>query len=87
MYANGFRFNSAALSSLINIKAAAPSFIVEALAAVTVPSFVKTGFKAGILSNLTFVYSSSLAITIGSPRRCGTSTGTTSVSNLPASQA
>jgi hypothetical protein len=31
-----------AFSSLIKIKAAAPSLIVEAFAAVTVPSFVKT---------------------------------------------
>ncbi len=32
-----------AFSSLIKTNAAAPSLIVEALAAVTVPSFVKTG--------------------------------------------
>ena len=67
--------------------AAAPSLIVEALAAVTVPSFVKTGAKDGILSNFTLEYSSSFETIIASPLLCGTSTGTISASNLPASQA
>jgi hypothetical protein len=45
--ANGFNPKDSALSSLISIIAAAPSFIVDALAAVTVPSFEKTAFKVG----------------------------------------
>jgi hypothetical protein len=57
-------------SSLISI-IAAPSFIVDALAAVTVPSFEKTAFKVGF-SILTLVNSSSLDTIIGSPLRCGT---------------
>jgi len=40
---------------------------VEALAAVTVPSFVKTAANEGILSNFTLVNSSSLVTTIASP--------------------
>jgi hypothetical protein len=44
--ANGFNPKDSALSSLISIIAAAPSFIVDALAAV--PSFEKTAFKVGI---------------------------------------
>jgi hypothetical protein len=44
--ANGFNPKDSALHSL-SIIAAAPSFIVDALAAVTVPSF-ETAFKVGI---------------------------------------
>ena len=62
MVANGVIPNDDAFSSDIKTKAAAPSFIVEALAAVTVPSFEKAGRSAGIFSNFTLVYSSSSAI-------------------------
>ena len=85
--AKGFSPNSSALSLLINTSAAAPSLIVEALAAVTVPSFVKAGRRLGIFSKRTLVNSSSVSIIIGSPRRCGTSTGTISESNFPAAHA
>jgi hypothetical protein len=57
--------------------------IVEAFAAVTVPSLVNAGFKLGILSKFTFENSSSLLIIIGSPFLCGTETGITSLLNLP----
>ena len=60
--------------------------MLEALAAVMVPSFLKTGRKEGTLSTLTLLKSSSVSITNASPRRCGTSTGTTSSENLPAAQ-
>ncbi|MNR10351.1 hypothetical protein D3C85_1265990 [compost metagenome] len=73
-----------ALSALIKTKAAAPSFRVEAFAAVTVPSFLKTGFSAGILSNLTAVGSSSVSIKVISPLRSLTSTATISLANFPA---
>jgi hypothetical protein len=36
-------------SSLVITRSADPSLIVEVLAAVTVPSFVKTGFSEGII--------------------------------------
>ena len=87
IFAIGFNPNSFALSALINTNAAAPSFMVEAFAAVTVPSFIKAGLREGILSNLTLKGSSSLANTIGSPLRCGISTGTISLANKPFSQA
>jgi hypothetical protein len=45
--ANGFNLKICALSSLISIIAAAPSFIVDALAAVTVPSFEKQRLRLG----------------------------------------
>ncbi|MNX96045.1 hypothetical protein D3C86_1283450 [compost metagenome] len=66
--ANGFNPNSSIFSFDIRIKAEAPSFNVDALAAVTVPfSFWKTVPNVGILSNLTALYSSSSEKTIGSP--------------------
>jgi hypothetical protein len=48
--ANGFNPCCLIPSSEANKIAAAPSFKVEALAAVTVPSFLNTGFSVGILS-------------------------------------
>ncbi len=69
MVANGFKFNLSAFSLLIKINAAAPSFNVEALAAVTEPSLLKTGLKVGIFSIFTFLYSSSSVTKIGSPFR------------------
>src|SRR5690606_6191770 len=61
----------------------APSFRVDALAAVTVPSFLKTGFNCGILSKLTELISSSSSTTVTSPLRPVISTGTISFLNLP----
>ena len=87
MYARGCKPNAIAFSSLITTNAAAPSLIVEAFAAVTVPSLVKAGFKLLTLSNFTLVYSSSFDTITGSPFRCGTATGTISLSNFPACQA
>jgi hypothetical protein len=52
---------ASAFSLLINTNAAAPSFRVDAFAAVTVPSFLNTGFRVGILSNFTAAGSSSSA--------------------------
>jgi hypothetical protein len=72
-----------ALSALINIKAAAPSFKVDAFAAVTVPSFLNTGFRPVILSKFTAKGSSSLLIKVISPLRFLTLTGTISLVNLP----
>ena len=60
-------FSSLAFSELIKIKADAPSFNVEALAAVIVPSLSKTGRSCGIFSNLTFLYSSSSVTIIAFP--------------------
>jgi len=86
IFAKGVRPNSFNFSPLTKITAAAPSLIVDALAAVTVPSFLKTGFNPGILSKKTFLYSSSWLITT-SPFRVETVTGTISSLNFPASQA
>ena len=49
--------------SFISTTAAAPSEIEEALAAVTVPSFLKAGFRPGILSICAFKGCSSLSTT------------------------
>jgi hypothetical protein len=86
MIARGLIPNSSAFSLLINTNAEAPSFNVDAFAAVTVPSFLKTGFKAGILSNLTALYSSSSATTV-TPALPSISTGTISFLNRPFSLA
>ena len=72
---------------LAKMTALAPSFKVEAFAAVTVPSAVKTARKPGILSSCTFLYSSSSVTQTGSPLRWGTGTGTTSLANFPDFQA
>ena len=61
--------------------------MVEALAAVTVPSFVKAGLRAGILSKITLLYSSSVSKIMGSPLRWGMDTGIISLENFTASQA
>ena len=66
------------------MRADAPSLIVEALAAVTVPSFEKAGRSVGIFSNITFLYSSSSVI-IKFPLRDATSTGIISSLNCPPS--
>ena len=65
----GFKPNCSAFCLLIKTRAAAPSFIVEELAAVAVPSLEKAPFNSGILSKRTFLYSSSSFMMIGSPLR------------------
>ena len=45
-------FNFLEVFSLISVKAAAPSFKPEALPAVTVPSFLKTGLSKLIFSSV-----------------------------------
>ena len=78
--------NSLAFSALITTTAAAPSLIPEALPAVTVPSFLNTGRSLESPSNeASFLGNSSVSNTIGSPRRCGISTGTISSLKRPAS--
>ena len=69
MVANMVSPSELAFSSLIEISAPAPSLIVEALAAVTVPSLEKAARSAGILSILTFLNSSSSVIMRASPLR------------------
>ena len=87
MRARGLRPRALALSSDISTNAAAPSFRVEALAAVTVPSLVKAGRSDPTFSRTTFLYSSSSVTATTLPLRSVTSTGTTSCANLPAAQA
>ena len=65
----GFNPNCSAFSLLMRTSAAAPSFMVEEFAAVAVPSFEKAPFNSGILSQRTFLYSSSSFMMIGSPLR------------------
>ncbi len=86
MIAIGLIPNSSAFSLLIKTKAAAPSFIVLAFAAVTVPSLLNAGLKPAILSNFTLNGSSSLSIVI-LPFLLSITTGTTSFLYLPSVQA
>ena len=86
MRAIGLRPSASAFSRLISSTAAAPSFRVEALAAVTVPSLVKAGRRPGTLAKSTFRYSSSSLITVVLPR-LSMVTGTISSFFLPASAA
>lgn len=60
--------------------------MAEALAAVTVPSFLKTGFRVGTFSSLRDLYSSSWEIVTG-PFFVWRVTGTISGVKCPASQA
>ena len=75
--------NSFAFSALIKTNAAAPSFMVLALAAVTVPSLLNAGFSCAIFSKFTFEGSSSLSIIMPAPFFCGISTGIISSLNQP----
>ena len=59
IFAKGVKPCFLTASSEAKISIEAPSFRVEALAAVTVPSFLNTGLSVGILSNFTFENSSS----------------------------
>ena len=87
IFAIGLRPWRSTASSEAKINALAPSFSVEAFAAVIVPSLSNAGRKDEILSILTFLYSSSSAKTMGSPLRCGICTATVSELKAPLSQA
>jgi len=62
--ASGVQPSAAAFSALIKIIAQAPSFNVDALPAVTVPSFLKTARRLPNFDSLKRVYSSSLVTTV-----------------------
>jgi hypothetical protein len=64
-------------------KAAAPSLIEDAFPAVTLPSFLKAGFKLGSLSKFTRFGSSSSSIHCSGAFRCDTGTETISRLNSP----
>ena len=83
MIAIGLQPSSRAFSLLIKTSAAAPSFMVDAFAAVTLPSFRKALFNSGILSNFTLKGSSSVLSITGSPFRWGMATGIISSLNFP----
>ena len=67
--ASGVQPSAAAFSALIKIIAQAPSFNVDALPAVTVPSFLKTARRLPNLDSLKRVYSSSLVTTVSGYNR------------------
>ena len=77
--------------SNISVKMALNNIIKEeysALPAVTIPSFLKAGFNLAKASKLVSgLKCSSFLKTMGSPLRCGMTTGTTSSSNFPSAQA
>ena len=86
-YAIGSRPSSSSRSSATTRQAAAASFCWAELPAVTVPSFMigpSLASDAGVESAR---IPSSRSKVSGSPRRCGTSTGTTSSANFPSAQA
>ena len=78
---------TASLSSATTRQAAAASFCWLALPAVTVPSLISGRSLPSVAMVASARKPSSRAKTNGSPLRCGTATGTTSSSKLPASQA
>ena len=89
MRAIGSRPSSRARSSLASTTQAAPSLICDALPAVTLPPWRKTGFRRGeALERVVSGRGPSSAWTVtGSPFGCGTSTVTISSSKRPASAA
>ena len=74
------------MDSRIITRAAAPSEIDEALAAVMVPSLAKAGRRVGILAGSALPGCSS-TLTVSLPLRVLTSTGVISASNAPLSMA
>jgi len=64
--------------------ALAPSAIADALPAVTTPSLLNTGLRLASASGVVSRGHSSVSTTLGSPLRCGITTGTISSLNLPA---
>ena len=73
-----------AASADVTTSAAAPSLMLEAFAAVTVPSLENAGLSFDILSSCALPGPSSFSTTTGSPLRDGTDTGTISALNFPA---
>ena len=80
--ASGARPSLSAVERRIITSAAAPSEIELELAAVTVPSLRKAGFRVGIFSSWALKGCSSLSITT-SPLRPDTVTGAVSQANVP----
>src|SRR5450759_1879481 len=80
--ANGLQPSLAAVEAHINTNAAAPSLMLELLAAVMVPSFLKAGLRLAILSSLTLPGPWSIEITV-SPARPLIVTGAISAANAP----
>ncbi len=74
-------------ASLATTNAAAPSAIVDALAAVIVPSAAKLGFNVGIRAKSTRAGSSSVSMVSGVPPRPGRPTGTISPAKRPSAMA
>ena len=86
MRAIGLTPRRAAVDSRISTSAAAPSEMLDDVAAVIVPSFLNAGFRPGILSSLALNGCSSNLITV-SPALPGTLTGAISQAKLPSSLA
>ncbi len=82
--ASGVTPSSLAFSSVITTIAAAPSLIVEALPAVTVPSFLNAGRSLPRLSAVVLALIPSSLFTMIVSFLVLTSTSTISASNLPA---
>ena len=87
MRATGVRPRRSAVEARISTRAAAPSEIEEALAAVIAPSLAKAGFRVGILAGSAFSGCSSSRLTVSTPLRPAISTGTISRSKAPLSTA
>ena len=85
--AMGLRPWALAYSAVVTTTAEAPSLILEALAAVTVPSLSKAGRRLGILARSARKGSSSRSTTVTAPLFPGTSTGTISAAKVPSSAA
>ena len=77
----GFKPSASIFSLLIKSIPPAPSLILLAFTAVTVPFLSKAGFTVLTLSHLIFLYSSSSEIHFDSPPLCGISTGIISFEN------
>ncbi len=73
---------ASATLALVTTKAAAPSEMDEAFAAVIVPSFANAGFSVGILSGFALPGCSSISTTVVPPRPA-TSTATISDAKAP----
>ena len=82
MRASGDRPSFSAVEARISTSAAAPSEIDDEFAGVTVPSFLKAGFRVGILSMLALNGCSSRS-TVTSPFFPATVTGAISQAKLP----
>jgi hypothetical protein len=84
MRATGLAPRRAAVDSRIRTSAAAPSEMLDDVAAVIVPSFLNAGLRPGILSSLALNGCSSNLITV-SPALPGIDTGAISHAKLPSS--